>query len=228
MARDVERTGRKLAHLQREKIVQVALNLLNEVGLDGLTMRRLADHLNVQVAALYWHFKNKQELLNAMAEAMLADCSRDISDTEDWTQRLQTLAQNLRQALLAYHDGARVFAGTYVTEENTLRSAEIFCRTLYQAGYQPSSVFGAAWTIGYYIIGFTIEEQAFLSSVDTAQRVMLAGALPNPEFPTLSMLQPFFENWDFDARFRYGLGLIIEGLRKERDEQVKEDRSADV
>lgn len=226
MARDVDRTGRKLAHLQREKIVQVALNLLNEVGLDGLTMRRLADHLDVQVAALYWHFKNKQELLNAMADAMLADFDRDIPDTEDWTQRLQAIAQNFRQALLAYRDGARVFAGTYVTEENTLRSAEILCSTLYLAGYLPSSVFGAAWTIGYYIIGFTIEEQAFLSSVDVARRSILARALPNSEFPTLSMLQPFFENWDFDARFKYGLGLIIEGLRKERSEQAKEDRNA--
>ena len=228
MARDVERTGRKLAPLQREKIVQVALNLLNEVGLDGLTMRRLADHLDVQVAALYWHFKNKQELLNAMADAMLAGCDRDIPDTEDWTQRLQALAQKLRQTLLAYRDGARVFAGTHVAGENTLRCAEILYCTLYQAGYQPSSVFGAGWTIGYYVIGFTIEEQAFLSSVDTAQRNLLARALPNPEFPTLSMLQLFFEDWDFDARFKYGLGLIIEGLRKEGGEQAKRDRSADA
>src|SRR4051812_8864236 len=59
--------------LQRETVVREALALLDEVGLEGLTMRRLAARLGVQNPALYWHFKNKQALLNLMAATLLAD-----------------------------------------------------------------------------------------------------------------------------------------------------------
>jgi len=54
-------------------IARTALGLLNEVGLDGLTMRLLAKELGVQAAALYWHLKNKQELLDAMAAIMFRE-----------------------------------------------------------------------------------------------------------------------------------------------------------
>ncbi|MFP3693803.1 TetR family transcriptional regulator, partial [Burkholderia sp. SIMBA_048] len=61
-----------MAKLDREAVVGTALELLNEVGVDGLTTRKLADRLGVQQPALYWHFRNKRALLDALAEAMLA------------------------------------------------------------------------------------------------------------------------------------------------------------
>ena len=57
--------------LQREAVIRTALELLNDVGMEGLTTRRLAERLGVQQPALYWHFKNKRALLDALAEAML-------------------------------------------------------------------------------------------------------------------------------------------------------------
>jgi TetR/AcrR family tetracycline transcriptional repressor len=223
MARDGERAGRKPAPLQREKIVQEALNLLNEVGLDSLTMRRLADRLEVQAAALYWHFKNKQELLDAMAGAILAASNDDIPEAGDWTQRVQAFAQGIRQTLLAYRDGAKLFAGTYTADYHTLHYTEIFASTLSQAGYPPASVVGAGWTIFYYVLGFTIEEQAFLTYVDADHRAKLANVLPDPQFPTLNMLRSHLGNWDFDARFRYGLNLLIKGLLQEGKERMEEE-----
>ena len=56
--------------LQREAVIRTALELLNDVGMEGLTTRRLAERLGVQQPALYWHFKNKRALLDALAEAM--------------------------------------------------------------------------------------------------------------------------------------------------------------
>jgi AcrR family transcriptional regulator len=57
--------------LQRETVARAALQLVDEVGLDGLTTRRLATSLNIQSPTLYWHFTNKQELVNCMAEVMV-------------------------------------------------------------------------------------------------------------------------------------------------------------
>ena len=52
-----------MTKLSRETVIRAALDLLNEVGVDGLSTRRLAERLGVQQPALYWHFKNKRELL---------------------------------------------------------------------------------------------------------------------------------------------------------------------
>src|SRR5215510_10070741 len=59
--------------LDRETVVREALEQLDEVGLEGLTLRRIAKTLGVQAPALYWHFRNKQELLDEMATVMLRD-----------------------------------------------------------------------------------------------------------------------------------------------------------
>ena len=64
--------------LERETVARAALVVLDEVGLDGLTVRRIAEALGVQNPALYWHFKNKQDLLDRMAEVMLADAFAEL------------------------------------------------------------------------------------------------------------------------------------------------------
>jgi AcrR family transcriptional regulator len=61
-----------MTKLQPNTVIRAALDLLNEVGVDGLTTRKLAERLGVQQPALYWHFRNKRALLDALAEAMLA------------------------------------------------------------------------------------------------------------------------------------------------------------
>lgn len=62
-----------MTKLQPNTVIRAALDLLNEVGVDGLTTRKLAERLGVQQPALYWHFRNKRALLDALAEAMLAE-----------------------------------------------------------------------------------------------------------------------------------------------------------
>ncbi len=59
--------------LSREEVIRGALALLDKVGLDALTMRRLAGALDVRAGAIYWHFADRQELEDAMVDAMLAD-----------------------------------------------------------------------------------------------------------------------------------------------------------
>ena len=111
--------------LEREKVIQVALALLDEVGLDGLTVRRLAERLGVQNPALYWHFKNKQELLNRMAEVMLAEAFTGLDQSlppEAWAAWLADVARRLRHALLSYRDGARLMAAADLSSSERTRS----------------------------------------------------------------------------------------------------------
>src|SRR5947209_3552131 len=104
--------------LERRAVVRAALRLLDEVGLDGLSLRRLAAEVGVRAPALYWYFKNKQELLDEMAEAMLAGQAWPASPApgQEWSDWLAERARAHRRAMLAHRDGARLHAGTRPTE----------------------------------------------------------------------------------------------------------------
>ncbi|HVK62898.1 MAG TPA: TetR/AcrR family transcriptional regulator C-terminal domain-containing protein [Polyangium sp.] len=202
--------------LRREQVVSTALRLLDEVGLDALTMRRLGPELNVQAATLYWHVKNKQELLDAMAEAMLADCVVRAPEGPPWMDRAANMAERLRRALLAYRDGARVFAGTYVTQENTLRFADTWVGALREAGLSPRAAAWGTWTMVYYTIGFTLEEQALAPLPGTeggkVEPEHLRAALARGAYSHLGEASTHLLDADLDARFRYGIQLILAGL----------------
>lgn len=95
--------------LDQAQIVQAALVLLDEVGFDGLTMRSLADKLGIKAASLYWHVRDKQELMGLLAEEICAPM-REPDRTLPWRERLEALGYEYRCVLLAHRDAARVFA----------------------------------------------------------------------------------------------------------------------
>src|SRR5215217_587660 len=99
------------AGLTRPVLIEAARRLLNTVGLDGLTVRRLAAELDVQSPALYWHIRSKQELLDGVADAIvLAAGMGPPRAGETWRDWLLRRARAYRAALLAHRDGARVVA----------------------------------------------------------------------------------------------------------------------
>ncbi|MFI6540026.1 TetR family transcriptional regulator [Nonomuraea sp. NPDC050547] len=107
--------------LKRADVVTGALALLDTDGLDGLTMRELGARLGVQAGGIYWHFKNKEALLGAMADRIIGTATETPHTPGPWDAQLAEIAHRLRRAMLAHRDGARVVAGTYVTEPNTVR-----------------------------------------------------------------------------------------------------------
>src|SRR5262245_30457601 len=93
----------------RQSMIETALRLLNEVGLDGLTVRRLAAELGVKSPSLYWHIRTKQELLDGMADAIVqAPGMGPPRAGESWQDWLTRRARAYRRSLLSYRDGARI------------------------------------------------------------------------------------------------------------------------
>ena len=96
----------------RASVVATALRILDEQGLPELTMRRLASALDVQPSALYHHFENKQSLLAAVADR-IQDAARPAPSPElGWYDATLAEADSVRDALLAYRDGAEVVLST--------------------------------------------------------------------------------------------------------------------
>lgn len=203
--------------LQRESIVQTALALMNEIGLEALSLRRLADELHVQAPALYWHFKNKQELLDAMAEAMLAP-HQSIGDPMpegDWAGWLMQMAQGLRRVLLGYRDGARLLAAADVSQ-TSIRTLDRALGVLVGAGFGYQAAFTGIMTVVNYTLGFTFEEQTSPDMPPEQQLELLQAQI---ESANLEHLRAAFQSAmipDSDTEFESSMQLLLDGLRLRR------------
>jgi TetR/AcrR family tetracycline transcriptional repressor len=103
------------AGLTKASIVQAALDLLDEAGMDGLTVRALASRLGVQAPALYWHVRSKQALLDEMATQIwrqIGDVMAGLPADLPWRELMRTYAAAVRAELLGHRDGAKAFSGT--------------------------------------------------------------------------------------------------------------------
>ncbi len=101
--------------LDRAAIVTAALKLLDEVGLDQLSTRRLAAELGVKGPSLYWHFRNMAELRDLMADQLLTDVLPAPDAFDNWKAWIAEGARAFRRAALSHRDGARVLAGARPT-----------------------------------------------------------------------------------------------------------------
>ncbi|WKX70817.1 TetR/AcrR family transcriptional regulator C-terminal domain-containing protein [Streptomyces sp. XD-27] len=202
--------------LDRALVVDTALRLLNEVGLDGLTLRRIAKELNVQAPALYWHFKNKGELLDEMATAVYREMTRTpMAPAATWQEQLARTQRGLRDALLRYRDGAKVFGGTRFTDTGHAAAMETHLRVLVDAGFTPSAAARASFIAYTFTLGFVTEEQAVRSApgervtpgYDVDQRAERIGA----DYP-LAAAAGADLFLDYEERFEEGLRAIIAGI----------------
>jgi TetR/AcrR family tetracycline transcriptional repressor len=203
--------------IQKEQVVAKALALLDEVGLDGLTMRRLAEAMEIKAASLYWHFANKQVLLDAMADALMADVAvKPPAPAQPWRARLAEVAGEMRRALLSRRDAARVYAGTYVATANVLRVGEAMTAPLREAGASAKVASWGAFSVLYFLLGFVIEESGAtpeaMPGVDLEQRMEDFHATAMAGFPHLAAAREHIFDRDFDARFSFGLELMLDGL----------------
>ncbi|MET7762203.1 TetR/AcrR family transcriptional regulator C-terminal domain-containing protein [Streptomyces sp. NPDC005393] len=202
--------------LDPAQVVDTALRLLNDVGLEGLTLRRIAKELNVQAPALYWHFKNKQALLDEMATAMYRDMARRLAVTEGvtWQERLMEVQRGLRRTLLGYRDGAKVFSGTRFTDTGHAETMDAHLRVLVDAGFTPSAAARASFIVYSFTLGFVVEEQAVepmegerARGYDLEKRAERIGA----DYP-LAAAAGADLFLDFEERFEEGLRAVVAGI----------------
>jgi TetR/AcrR family transcriptional regulator, tetracycline repressor protein len=208
--------------LQRETVARAALDLVDEVGLDSLTIRRLAAHLNIQNPSLYWHFKNKQELLNCMAELILADFFAELHEPEpdqDWADWLTIYARQLRTILLAHRDGARIVAEADPSLSTFFEGFEWALSVLRHASFDGNEAARGILTLQNYVLGNVFEGQAhpfsLASDEDEKQLSALRLSLDEERFPCVAAFLHtpalFSSAWD-SAQFEAGLSLFLDGL----------------
>ncbi|WP_320780424.1 TetR/AcrR family transcriptional regulator [Streptomyces sp. CRN 30] len=207
-------TGRRTP-LDRRRVAGTALRLLNETGLDGLTLRAIAKELDVKAPALYWHFKDKQALLDEMAtemyRRMVAGTALDPGDT--WRERLSKTNRGLRAALLGYRDGAKVFSGSRFTGAVHAEQMEETLRLLTAAGLTLAQAVRAGSTTHFFTLGFVTEEQGVQplpgerrEGFDVDERARAMAGFPL----TAAAGREIFA--DYDRHFEESLALVLDGI----------------
>jgi TetR/AcrR family tetracycline transcriptional repressor len=209
--------------VNREILSRRALALLDEVGLEELSLRRLGAALKVRAGAIYWHFKNKQELLDEMATMLLADAAPDLVPSRrqaDWKLWVSTFGEGLRKALLRYRDGARMLTGTRLTNTVYMKTAEAIGSELICAGFTLRQAVVLLSTVYNYTLNFVTEEQAvFPRPGERAENYNLEARskeLAGESLPLMRQAGPILFD-RFERRYKEGLALIVQGAACQLD-----------
>ncbi len=192
---------REKGNLDRATIVRTALRLLDEVGIDGLSTRRLATELGIKSASLYWHFKDKNELLNEMSGVMFEEClpepnvSGSNFDALEW---LADGARSIRRTALSRRDGAQVMARPRPRAPAGRTQFEENVKTLMRSGLADMECRLTMQTLRRYAIGSALQEQSNKGGSASAGIVATG-----------------------DEGFEFGLQTFIDGLKARIAERAK-------
>ena len=219
------RRRRERKPLDRPQIVKAALALLDEVGLDGLTMRSLAEKLGVQAASLYRHVRDKEELLILLADEIsneLPVIEMPVAgDGRDWKDVLADTARRYRKVLLSHRDGARLLAETWPAGPERLLRIEVMLGLLVSAGFSPQDAIRASYHFNNLVTEFVADEARMsmaAQAMGTSRSELIEGAreqykaLPEDEFPNLTRYADYMVDGDSDGLFEFGIDLCISGL----------------
>jgi TetR/AcrR family tetracycline transcriptional repressor len=142
-----------------DDVLDAALRILDQQGLPDLTMRHLAATLGVQPSALYWHFPNKQSLLAAVSDRIIAAARSSAADEGDWQTGVRAEAAALHDALLAYKDGAEVVSSTLALGLGASDLQRRLSAAIGVGGFDERTTSLAAETMVHFIVGHAFHRQ---------------------------------------------------------------------
>jgi AcrR family transcriptional regulator len=213
------RAGR--APLSREAIVDAAITLLDREGLDGFSMRSLADELGTGPATLYWHVRGRSELLTMVIDRVIAEVEVPEPEPERWQDQVKELGREMRRTMGRHRDVARLTFGQIPVGPNATIVSERTLAILRSAGLPSRTCAYALDLLSLYVGSIAFEDSLGLQSPtgeDLAPEEVIEmirgywASLPAEKFPnTLALLDELMAGSP-DERFEWGLDVIVRGL----------------
>ncbi|GAA0499099.1 TetR family transcriptional regulator [Paractinoplanes deccanensis] len=206
--------------LSTQAVVRAAVEVLDEGGLEALSTRAVADRLGVRMNTVLWHVKTKARMVELMADAITGEVSLDRLPDEP-ADRVREIGRRLRGALLAHRDGAALVTGTYPAEPHTLRLAETLVGACSAAGLPDRDAAWTAWTLIYFVLGLTQEQQA----APSPDEHRLTAAVDAVTYPALHRVLPHLDAEAFTERFEFGLDTVLSRLPRGEGRRGKGERA---
>lgn len=202
--------------LTRERIVETAVRIGDAENLDTLTVRRLAGELGVGAMTLYSYFRNKEEILDAMADHVLGGMEVPAAETDDPVEVLMACGRAFRAMMLAHPCVVRLLSTRVTDSVDALDGAmENVLARLESAGLTGADATRAYGLLITYALGFSGYRTPRTWGDDPEarrQRRHFYAGLPADRFPSTVRLSPELPTLPSSEQFEFGLRLIAEGL----------------
>jgi AcrR family transcriptional regulator len=206
--------------LSVESIVAAAIAVLDESGVAGLSMRRVADQLGTGAASLYAYVSGKEELLELVFDELIGRVPLPEPDPKRWREQVHQMATDLLEILTAHRDAALAGLGRIPTSPNALAGAETLAAVLRAGGLSDRTVALGLDQLLLYVCACGFERGLFEHSGMTQEEIdeyfadidRFYAAMPAERFPVLGSIGTEMSSYDGDARFEFGIQVLIAGL----------------
>ncbi len=203
--------------LSEDLIVETALRILREEGLDAVTMRRVATELDTGAASLYVYIGGRDELRWAMLDRVTASVPLEPPDPARWREQVHDLLGGWRRAMEAHPGIATVAVGNPPTSERTLQGADALLAILLTGGVRPQD---AAWALDILPLMTTavaVEaavhvEHGRTEEATVARMTEAFSRLPPERFPNLTSHRALLTSGSGDERFTFAIDVFLDGL----------------
>jgi TetR/AcrR family tetracycline transcriptional repressor len=216
-----EQSRRPRATLTRDAIVSVAVDLVEEGGVDALTMRAVGQRLGAGAMSLYRHVSGREELLDLVLARLVAEIP-DTPATGDWRADAAALAHDVRAALLR-RPQLTVLLTSRAGGGGGLATLERALSIFRAAGFSPRDAALANHALGNYVAGAALWEAVGLSGTTGEERRARAdaaaeatAALPADAYPSIAWAAPALFAGTARDRFEFGLERLLDGLGTRR------------
>jgi AcrR family transcriptional regulator len=208
--------------LTRERILHAGLRLIDQLGLESFTMRKLAQELGVDPMSLYRHFENKDALLDGVADVLWGEVELPGSET-GWEALLRSMANSLRTLAHAHPHAYRLLCTNQSLSLAMLRLSDVTLTYLQQAGFAQKRALEILCTVCSYAMGYAMVELSALSPVpsehgteeltDIGRLTQIMLRLPRETPAHLVEVACVLTDCDMDAQFLFGLDLMLASLK---------------
>jgi TetR/AcrR family tetracycline transcriptional repressor len=209
------RSAGQRAGLSREAVLGAARRIADDEGVDRLTMRRLATALGVVPNAVYTYYPDKEALLDALLDDLLAGVEIGDPDDGDWRDSLVRLMDGSRRLLLAHPRLVPVFLARPGLGPNAARLGELTFRLLRRGGVEGDRAVEAFRVLLTYSLGFAAFQAPRLRADDGARAETAEAAfagLPREQFPEMRGLASQLAGPTTDRHFHTGLRWLLDGI----------------
>lgn len=210
--------------LNRAKVLTAAIELADEIGIESLTIRRLADRLGVGAMTIYHHVPSKEEIVDGMIEIVFAEIEKPPPGV-DWKTAMRRRCISAREVLRRHPWAAPLMESRTSPGPVNLSHHDAVIGTLRSGGLSIQMTAHAYAILDSFIYGFAFEESVLPASggegfAEIAEQI--AAHFPSDEYPHLAELT--FEHvlkpgYDFGDSFEFGLDLILEGLERASEDK---------
>lgn len=203
--------------LSRDRVVDAALALMDDAGLDALTMPRLADRLGVGTMSLYRHVDDKDDLVNAVAEQVLSGVEVPAGAPDDWEGRVVGYLRALREQAIAHPALSRILADRGLTVGPVFDRLEEVHAILRAAGFSTTDAVRSFYALLTYVFGFVMWELPRVhqqpGAAYTSAWTASLDRLDADAYPTLHALRDTLPTTASSDQFEYGLDHLVRSLR---------------